>query len=225
MLNEFGDDVILRYGKFQSTVGVEDVKRIPQGKLMKAFPGIMEFIANLNKAAIARSLFDKTIVPWKNLRLNKRNHREITDEVFSNIILPGLREKGFTAWVYFYYYGPDMCTQMEYQIELFRKATFPVYMLQGARDKGQVSFKFDSSVYANKDTLPGCTFHTYTPFPLYTFPTYTPFTIYTFHTMHLSHLYYFIPIPSFHPSIPPSLHTHHPITCYSPLFYSTALQV
>jgi hypothetical protein len=41
--------VVLRYGKFQSTAGVEDAKRIPQGKLMKWIPTVMDFVVNLNR--------------------------------------------------------------------------------------------------------------------------------------------------------------------------------
>lgn len=41
--------VVLRYGKFQSTAGVEDETRVPQGKMMKWAPGVMDFVVNLNR--------------------------------------------------------------------------------------------------------------------------------------------------------------------------------
>ena len=41
--------IILRYGKFQSTAGVEDESRVPQGKMMKWIPTVMDFVVNLNR--------------------------------------------------------------------------------------------------------------------------------------------------------------------------------
>ena len=40
----------MRYGKFQSTAGVEDAARVPQGKLMKWIPTVMDLVVNLNRS-------------------------------------------------------------------------------------------------------------------------------------------------------------------------------
>ena len=49
MCNGCLQSVVLRYGKFQSTAGVEDAARVPQGKLMKWAPRLMDFVVNLNR--------------------------------------------------------------------------------------------------------------------------------------------------------------------------------
>ena len=98
----------------------------------------MDLITNMNRAALARVLFGKSLLPWPAVEANKRNNRTIPDNVFRDVILSGLREKGLTAWVYFYNYGKDMCAQMSFQLEAFRRATYPVLIMQGNEDKGQV---------------------------------------------------------------------------------------
>lgn len=51
----------------------------------------------------------------------------------------------FKPWIWGYHYGLLMAPQMELQLETFRKADYPVFMLQGALDKGQPRFLFDGS--------------------------------------------------------------------------------
>jgi hypothetical protein len=117
---------------------VEDPARIPQGKLMKLLPQTMDFITNLNRAALARVLYGKPLLKWPAVEANRRNFRDISDDVFDTVILPGLREKGLTAWVYFYNYGKDMCAQMSLQLDAFARARYPVLIMQGKEDRGQV---------------------------------------------------------------------------------------
>lgn len=141
------ESVILRYGKFQSTAGVEDASRVPQGKLMKLFPRLMDFIVNLNSHALSRVLFGKTLINgWKDVESNNRNYQPISDETYRDIISPGLRKGGLTAWVYFYNYGKDICSQMEFQRRVLGEAKFPVYILQGAKDLGQPMYLFDGTM-------------------------------------------------------------------------------
>ena len=93
----------------------------------------------MNRAALARALFGKPLLNWPAVQANRRNFRDIPDDVFNEAILSGLRENGLTAWVYFYNYGKDMCAQMTFQLEAFHRAKFPVLIMQGNEDKGQVS--------------------------------------------------------------------------------------
>lgn len=109
---------------------------------MKLFPQTMDFVTNLNRAALARVLFGKPLINWPAVQANRRNYKTISDEVFNSVILPGLREQGLTAWVYFYNYGKDMCAQMTSQLHAFNKATYPVLIMQGKEDKGQVRSQF-----------------------------------------------------------------------------------
>jgi hypothetical protein len=121
------------------TVGVEDIDRIPQGKMIKMFPQTMDLIFNLNRAALARVLFSRPLITWlPNIRENGRNAIEITEKTFQEVILSGLRDDGLTAWIYFYKYGPDLTDQMVNQITTFEHAKYPVLMMQGKADKGQV---------------------------------------------------------------------------------------
>lgn len=127
---------------------MEDIDRIPQGKMMKIFPQTMDWLFNLNRAALARVLYSRPLITWlPNLKDNGRNLVEISETDFREIILTGLREKGLTAWIYFYNYGPDLANQMTNQINTFRKARYPVLMMQGKADKGQVCLLSFPSLY------------------------------------------------------------------------------
>lgn len=146
MIHEFGLDPVLRYAKLQSTVGVEDIDRIPQGKMMKIMPETMDWLFNLNRGALARVIFSRPLITWlPNIKENGRNNVEISEKDFQDIILSGLREKGLTAWVYFYNRGPDLTIQMATQIKTFQEAKYPVLMLQGRKDKGQPPELFDGT--------------------------------------------------------------------------------
>lgn len=109
--------------------------------MMKIMPQTMDWLFNLNRAALARVLYSRPLITWlPNIKGNGRNAVEISENDFREIILSGLREKGLTAWVYFYNYGPDLTNQMANQIRTFENARYPVLMMQGKADKGQVSF-------------------------------------------------------------------------------------
>jgi hypothetical protein len=117
--------------------------------MMKIFPQTMDWLFNLNRAALARVLYSRPLLTWlPNLKENGRNVVEISEKDFQEIILTGLREKGLTAWVYFYNYGPDLTNQMTSQINTFRKARYPVLMMQGKADKGQVNSLQFLSLYS-----------------------------------------------------------------------------
>ena len=106
---------------------------------MKIMPETMDWLVNLNRAALARVLFSRPLISWlPNIKENGRNYIEISEKVFQEVILSGLREKGLTAWVYFYNRGPDLTIQMATQIQTFKVAKYPVLMMQGKKDKGQV---------------------------------------------------------------------------------------
>jgi hypothetical protein len=107
--------------------------------MMKIFPQTMNFIFNLNRAALARVLFSRPLLTWlPNIQENGRNVIEIPERKFQEVIVSGLRENGLTAWVYFYNYGPDLTNQMANQISTFENAKYPVLIMQGKADKGQV---------------------------------------------------------------------------------------
>lgn len=114
--------------------------RIPQGMLLRRMPVQFNYLISLNPFALARVLFGKTFFPfWPALHENRRNYQTISDEVFERDILSSISRDGFTAWVYFYNRGRDMINQMEYQLDVFlNKVSFPVYIIQGREDKGQV---------------------------------------------------------------------------------------
>lgn len=109
--------------------------------LLRRYPVEFNYIVNLNPYALARVLFGKSLIPWwRALDRNKRNSKAINDSEFQDVILSGINPNCYTAWVYFYNRGRDMISQMQYQIDAFvNKATFPVYIIQGRDDKGQVS--------------------------------------------------------------------------------------
>jgi hypothetical protein len=50
-------------------------------------------------------------------------------------------QKLYTAWVYFYHFGLPMTSQMELQLAAFEQATYPLYIVQGAEDAGQVIYQ------------------------------------------------------------------------------------
>lgn len=107
--------LIIRYAKFQSTVGVEDPDRVPQAQLMKKIPGAMAFLTNSNPYALPRVLMGQPLeipVPgfgsilYKTLLKNRRvGPRGISAERFRSVILSGVSPNMFTAWVYFYNKG------------------------------------------------------------------------------------------------------------------------
>ena len=98
MLNEKnlrGENRVLRYGKFQSTVGVEDPGRIPQGKLHINFPGIMETLVNSNPYAILRVICGKPLIQLPSVVSNSRTGpKGISDDIFESILLPGISRSG-----------------------------------------------------------------------------------------------------------------------------------
>jgi hypothetical protein len=147
MLTEYSPGTILRYGKLQSTVGVEDPARIPQGLLLRHFPRQMDWLVNLNPSAMARVLCGKTLMKgWTALNNNRRNSQEIDDKEFEELILRGSAPGAYTSWVYFYNKGKDMMSQMDHQLNAFKNhAPFPVYILQGKEDKGQPISLFDGT--------------------------------------------------------------------------------
>lgn len=98
----------------------------------------MDWLVNLNPYALTRVLFGKALLQSDALESNKRVHRPLSDEKFNEVIMTGLKSGGLTPWVYFYHYGRDMIQQMEYQIDVFQRIKYPVSMLQGYQDKGQV---------------------------------------------------------------------------------------
>jgi len=137
---------ILRYGKFQSTVGVEDPNRVPQAKLFKFFPSFMIWLLNLSPSSLPRVLFGKPLLKLKSLLSNSRiGPNGISDDLFRDIILSGIQPGMFTSWVLFYHYGKDAVSQMEEQLEAFRQSTYPVYMLQGKCDLGQPNYLFNGT--------------------------------------------------------------------------------
>ena len=90
-----GENRVLRYGKFQSTVGVEDASRIPQGKLHINFPGIMETLVNLNPYAILRIICGKPLIKLSSVVSNSRTGpKGISDDIFESILLPGISRSG-----------------------------------------------------------------------------------------------------------------------------------
>jgi hypothetical protein len=120
-------------------VGVEDVNRIPQGPLLKRFPRQFDWLINLNPYAMSRLLLGQTLIKsWTALTSNRRNGKDIDSKEFEDVILSGSFPGAYTSWVYFYHRGRDMIQQMIYQINAFERARFPVYILQGQEDKGQV---------------------------------------------------------------------------------------
>ena len=90
-----GENRVLRYGKFQSTVGVEDPGRIPQGKLHINFPGIMETLVNSNPYAILRVICGKPLIQLPSVVSNSRTGpKGISDDIFESILLPGISRSG-----------------------------------------------------------------------------------------------------------------------------------
>jgi pimeloyl-ACP methyl ester carboxylesterase len=81
-------DIILRYGKFQSTVGVEDAARVPQAMLFTYAPGLMDVLFSLNPFALPRILFGRTLAQWvPGLRDNGRAYRIPDENTFREVIL------------------------------------------------------------------------------------------------------------------------------------------
>ena len=132
--------------------------RIPQGPLIKKNPKLMDFLFNISPTGLSRVLMGKPQLPWPSLLSNKRTgSRGISDEDFVDKVLRGSRPGAFTPWINFYVYSPSMCEQMRFQRETFANATFPVYMLQGAQDKGQPMYLFDGTAALELDVpeVPG----------------------------------------------------------------------
>lgn len=90
LLKDYGDDRIIRYGKFQSTTGVEDIDRIPQAQFFKYAPGFMDLLFNSNPYALTRILYGKPLVKWPGLLTNSRvGTVAIDDSVIHDVLLTG----------------------------------------------------------------------------------------------------------------------------------------
>jgi len=139
LLHSFGPDTIIRFGKMQSTAGVEDPDRLPQAQIFMRAPEFADRLFNSNPYALARMLFGKPLLSWPGLLANKRTGaKELDDDVFREVILNQITPNCFKVWVWGYHFGFKMQPQMELQRAIFAAATFPVTMLQGRMDKGQV---------------------------------------------------------------------------------------
>jgi pimeloyl-ACP methyl ester carboxylesterase len=87
-----GKHRVLRYGKFQSTVGVEDVDRIPQSRVLNKAPLLMSTILNLNPHTLARVLMGKVLLPLRGAKENNRVGKvPVPDDVFERAILRGIQ--------------------------------------------------------------------------------------------------------------------------------------
>lgn len=146
LLHAFGPDTIIRFGKMQSTAGVEDPDRLPQAQIFMRAPEFADYLFNSNPYALARMLFGKPLLAWPGLLSNKRTGaRPIDDDVFNEVILKQITPNCFKVWVWGYRWGFLMPQQMELQRAIFAAATYPVTMLQGKMDKGQPYRLFDGS--------------------------------------------------------------------------------
>ena len=158
-VNKKKNQRVLRYGKFQSTVGVEDPARIGQAKLFKIMPGFMEMLFNSNPYALPRVLMGRPLIKLPALLSNARTGpKGVSDEVFNTIILPGVAPNMYSSWVYFYHFGKDLADQMSLQLNAFKQAKFPVFMLQGDSDKGQPNYLFDGTANIKFVEAPIATF-------------------------------------------------------------------
>jgi hypothetical protein len=94
---------------------------------------------------LVRVAYGKTLFNTRGLSSNKRISREISDDKFNEIILKQTSKQTGTPWVWSYYYGLSMPSQVELQRNIFTKYNRPIYMLQGTSDKGQPVYLFDGT--------------------------------------------------------------------------------
>jgi pimeloyl-ACP methyl ester carboxylesterase len=99
-----GKNRVLRYGKFQSTVGVDDIDRIPQGVMLFYVPKVMNTVLNANPHALARILMGKALIPFPSAHANQRvGLKPIPDDVFHRYILRGIHKVSISSFLHFLY--------------------------------------------------------------------------------------------------------------------------
>lgn len=136
---------ILRFGKFQSTVGVEDVSRLAQAALIKSSPETVKAVVNAAPSAFSRLLWGKTAISLPSLAKQSRRVQPLDDDRFVDVVASEMVGSSYDAWLGMYEYSPPMPEHMKSQQELLAAYPFPVSMLQGARDRGQPRFLFDGT--------------------------------------------------------------------------------
>jgi pimeloyl-ACP methyl ester carboxylesterase len=141
---------ILRYAKFQSTVGVEDNKRVPQAIALINFSEITHWMLTGAPHAMARVLYSQPNLNFPGLKIAGRVAVPIEKEIFEDIILSGISPDPYKAWMLFYKRGLTLIQQMFIQIPTFQNMEVPVLMVQGKEDAGQPYRLFDgSAVYGD----------------------------------------------------------------------------
>lgn len=145
---------ILRFGKFQSTVGVEDVSRLAQGAMIKGAPETVKAVVNAAPSAFSRLLWGKTAMSLPGLAKQSRRAQPLEDDRFTDVIASEMVGSKFDAWLGMYTHSPPMPEHMKAQIELLAAYPFPVSMLQGALDRGQPRFLFDGTAINRLEKKP-----------------------------------------------------------------------
>lgn len=145
---------ILRFGKFQSTVGVEDVSRLAQAALIRGNPGAMLSLVNSAPSAFSRIIWGKSTLPLPGLAKQSRRAQPVDDELFDKVVASELVNSKYDAWLGMYMHSPSMQEHMKMQKDLLAAYPFPVSMLQGALDKGQPRFLFDGTAVNRVEKKP-----------------------------------------------------------------------
>jgi pimeloyl-ACP methyl ester carboxylesterase len=141
------DDIkIIRYAKFQSTVGQEDGKRIPQGKIIRKIPDVVKYITNKYPFIVTDILFNKTNITNNLFYRNKRIDKDIDYATYHSLILNQLTNNLGVMWKILYSLGIDLPNQLDLQRKIFFNLKIPVYILQGEHDPGQPLDLFNGNI-------------------------------------------------------------------------------